>query len=247
MPLRPSTFGLLTAALLAPLATARAADLDENYGYAEAPQDVPAAVIPQTKVEFGTGWYVRGDIAATETYAAETARASLDTEEFGIRKNHSAAYDLSLGGGYSFTNGFRSDLNVDFHQPTSSDQLDILCSSSAVLTCSQHNKFTGYDALANLFYDFGTWYRLTPYIGAGAGVAFGDANTRIDGDPSGNTYFGKYAYHNFAFALMAGVAIDILPHTKLDFGYRYLNNGNLVGTSIYYHEVRAGLRYMIDN
>ena len=245
MPLRPSILGLLAAALLAP-ALAQAADLDENYGYADAPQEVP---VPEAKVEFGTGWYVRGDIAATETYGIETARLTSNAEAFDIRKKHSAAYDLSLGGGYSFTNGFRVDVNADFHQPTSNQQIDQSCISGTPVptTCVQNGRYNGYDALINGYYDIGTWYRVTPYVGAGVGVAFGDANSRLDGDPSGTTYFAKYAYHNFAFALMAGVAIDILPHTKLDIGYRYLNNGQLAGRELFFHEARAGLRYMIDN
>ena len=58
MPPRSLTLGLVAAAaLLAPLAPVRAADLDDNYGYADAPQEVP---VVQSKVEFGTGWYVRG-------------------------------------------------------------------------------------------------------------------------------------------------------------------------------------------
>jgi opacity protein-like surface antigen len=56
-------------------------------------------------------------------------------------------------------------------------------------------------------------------------------------------------YYNFAYAAMAGAAIDVFSHTKLDIGYRYLNLGSISGISgtLYSHEVRAGVRYMIDN
>ena len=62
-----------------------------------------------------------------------------------------------------------------------------------------------------------------------------------------SNYGGNVGYHTFAFALMAGVAIDVFDHTKLDIGYRYLNDGRFQGATMYYHQVRAGLRYMIDN
>lgn len=61
--------------------------------------------------------------------------------------------------------------------------------------------------------------------------------------------------YNFAWSLMAGVAIDVSQHAKLDIGYRYLDLGkystvSVTGVaregSITAHEVRAGIRYMID-
>ena len=56
-------------------------------------------------------------------------------------------------------------------------------------------------------------------------------------------------YYNFAWALMAGAAYDIYDHTKLEIGYRYLNLGRISGvsTTLNSQEVRAGIRYMIDN
>jgi opacity protein-like surface antigen len=46
---------------------------------------------------------------------------------------------------------------------------------------------------------------------------------------------------------MAGVGIDVYAHTKLDIGYRYIDNGTVIGSHVRYNEIRAGLRYMIDN
>ena len=61
----------------------------------------------------------------------------------------------------------------------------------------------------------------------------------------------------FAWALMAGVAYDLTTHAKLDRGYRYLNLGKVTGVSSALggpvsspntnsHEVRVGIRYVID-
>ena len=232
------SLAVLVATVAMPILPARAADLDPGYA------EIPA--LQEAKVEFGSGWYIRGDIAATRGYNIGIERVSTNQEAFALHQTHGAGYDLSIGGGYKFTNHFRTDVVADFHQPGETFSGTQSCITTTAITCTVSGKFTGYDALVNGYYDIGTWYHVTPYVGAGAGVAFGQPNARLDGDPKG-TYYAKFGYQNFAFALMAGVAIDVFDHTKLDIGYRYLNNGRTDGAEIYFHEIRAGLRYMIDD
>ena len=239
------TFSLATLAVLGVAATiagtppASAADLDLDAGYASIPP------VAQQKVEFGSGWYIRGDMAVEQGYSVETSQQpnSIVTE-FGFQRNHALGYDFSLGGGYAFTNSFRSDITADIHQPSSSNG-PAFCYNSANLTCQIAGSFRNYDALINGYYDFGPWGIVSPYVGAGAGVAFGELKNTLSGGSS--TYAANLGYHNLAFALMAGISLDVFAHTKLDFGYRYLNSGRLYGVNLYNHELRAGLRYMIDN
>lgn len=136
-------------------------------------------------------------------------------------------------------------------------------------TCTGTYKasLNSFDALVNGYIDLGTWHSITPYIGAGVGLSFGhyqtsSAYTQADltsynltiTDPvssaSYHIFYDRSAsgeYYNFAFAAMAGVSIDVFDHTKLDIGYRYLNLGNILGSNLSTQEVRAGLRYMVDN
>ena len=350
MPLRLSTLGLLAAAslLVTSVTGARAADLDENYGYADAPQDVPVA---QSKVEFGTGWYVRGDLGATHgagvtagdepydtslytavpaspavtavaatpattimttnadgttsttTYpatAAVAAKAAVAAQQFprgisqgpgqvppalNIGSSNSLNYTASLGAGYQFNRWFRADLVFDFHQPVQSTLQGVgrpcITGTAGVgttpyqyevpysTTCTPNLKASlkSYDVLINGYVDLGTWYSLTPYVGAGLGLSFGHAQASsqyIQGNGvsynvsyidaiNGQTYNQYWdrsqskQYYNLAFAFMGGVAYDIFPHTKLDVGYRYIHLGEVLGANIATQEVRAGLRYMIDN
>ena len=349
MPPRSLTLGLLAAAaLLAPLAPARAADLDENYGYAEAPQEVPVA---QSKVEFGTGWYVRGDLGAThgagvnagdEPYdsslytavpempavdpvaaapaqtitvpdghggtittttpavSAVPGRLATPARQYqrgiysgpnqvapSLNSGSSGAvnYVASLGGGYQFNKWFRSDLIFDFRQPIKSIHQGVgrecITGTAGVgstpyqyeipytATCTPDLQATlkSYDVLINGYLDLGTWYSLTPYVGAGVGLSFGYAASssryvQNNGVPyqvsyvdsiNNATYYQNWdraqskQYYNFAFAFVGGVAYDIFPHTKLDVGYRYTHLGSILGTNVATQEVRAGLRYMIDN
>ena len=292
MSLRPWALHLLVAAaLIAPaLAGAEAADLDENYGYAEAPQEVPVAQLPQTKVEFGTGWYVRGDIGVTRLPALSLSAPATD---YDIPATHFGSgarvgYDASLGAGYEFNRYVRADVMADFHQPIRVQQYgNYYAASTKTCQIAQDTNITtgvvvpyfedcssnyaasihSYDVLVNGYFDIAHWGIVTPYVGAGVGLAFGRYSsgvnyTQNDGTPyniyftdpgSGQTFHGYKDvvttgnYYNFAFALMAGVAFDVYAHTKLDIGYRYLNQGRVLGSTLSSQEVRAGLRYMIDN
>ena len=293
MTIRSLTLGLLAVTLSLPvtITIVRAADLDDNYGYAEASQEVPVA---QTKVEFGTGWYVRGDVGVTRLPSLSLTAPSSDTKipptTFGSGLR--VGYDASLGAGYEFNRFFRSDIVADFHEPVKVKQYgnyypagtpptsgtcqigqNTIVTSGTVTQyfadCSSNYSASiqSYDVLINGYIDLVHWGAFTPYIGAGAGLSFGRFTSGVtynqnDATPyniyftdsgSGQVFHGyrdiveTHSYYNFAFALMAGVSVDVYAHTKLDIGYRYLNQGKVLGATLDSQEVRAGLRYMIDN
>ena len=273
----------------------RAADLDP--GYAEIPP------LQETRVEFGSGWYIRGDIGATQVSALQANTPSVlpTASDFNppsapnatLAGSSRLGYDASLGAGYQFNRWFRADLIADFHQPLSASSTsghdNVFCPTAVSYpdettspvtygqpsyanggcTGNYQSHLTSYDVLINGYVDLGTWYRVTPYVGAGVGLSFGHYQTsasyvQANGvpyqvsftDPAyGATFYENYnrtssgTYYNVAFALMAGIAIDVYDHTKLDIGYRFLDLGSIPGVSgkLTFNEVRAGLRYMIDN
>ncbi len=55
----------------------------------------------------------------------------------------------------------------------------------------------------------------------------------------------KSIKYNFAWSVMAGVAIDVAPHAKLDIGYRYMNYSDR-SFKRESQEVRVGFRYAPD-
>ncbi len=279
------SLALLVATVVTPLASARAADLDPGYA------EIPA--LQEAKVEFGSGWYIRGDLAATKTLHATSSNPTFNTTDpasiptaptLSFDSSSDLGYTASLGAGYQFNRWFRADAIFDFHQPVASNYSGTpsTCPGAYLLQsdgtyklgqegCVPHYgaNLQTYDVLFNGYIDLGTWYHVTPYVGAGVGLAFGhysasskyfqtdgtSYNNVITYPPSGQTFHEDFdssksgTYYNVAFALMAGVAIDVADHTKLDVGYRYLNLGKVGGssTSLYEQEVRAGLRYMIDD
>ena len=106
--------------------------------------------------------------------------------------------------------------------------------------------------LANAYIDITTWRGITPYVGAGIGVAnvefkgFRDAG--FNGTNGASLAFGQdHSQTNFAWALYAGISYDVTPQFTMDFGYRYLDLGDVRtgvvstvdgGASIPYHELR---------
>lgn len=82
--------------------------------------------------------------------------------------------------------------------------------------------------LVNAFVDLGTWWCITPFIGAGAGFAqikidhFRDVNVIAGGGGWADT--GTQT--NFAWALHAGAAYKVTLTFAVELSYRYLNVGN---------------------
>ncbi len=126
-----------------------------------------------------------------------------------------------------------------------------------------------FDGLANLYADVGTWYGITPYIGGGAGLSLTHISSAANwyqgnGQPyqiSTDGFYFNYdssqsiTRYQFAWAAMAGFSYAITPNILLDVGYRYIDLGKLSslpgpsGTAtktMDAHELRLGVRYMID-
>jgi opacity protein-like surface antigen len=82
--------------------------------------------------------------------------------------------------------------------------------------------------LANAYADLGTWWCVTPFIGAGVGFSqntishYTDTNTPVLGvatAPSASKW-------NFAWALHTGLAYRVTPNFTVELGYSYVNLGN---------------------
>ena len=81
---------------------------------------------------------------------------------------------------------------------------------------------------------------ITPYIGAGVGVAFNDV--KYAENSNDNT--------SFAYSLSAGVNIPVNNTVSFDLGYRYLNmtssdvtlGSDEIKVKPYSHQVLAGIR-----
>ena len=114
--------------------------------------------------------------------------------------------------------------------------------------------------LFNAYYDFNTNTALTPYVGAGLGVARlkGTMNWVEELDDGCSVGSGK-SRTNFAWQIGAGIAYNLNQNVAADLGYRYIDYGKLSKSSSEEydwggitisnkieskaHEIMLGLRY----
>lgn len=236
-----SRVGLVgTLMLMWSVSSAGAADLYDDYrgslkddGYAvEAPQE---------------RWYLRGDVGYSFNSDPE-----LTDSLGGILDGDKLDNSWSVGGGigYYLMRGIRMDMTIEYR--TDAELYGYFVGDPTMPLTGELNSWVG---LANFYYDFDMGHRITPYVGVGIGFASHtmDPGKQFDaGDP---VDFNGKTETEFAWALMAGVDIDLRDRWKLDVGYRYMDLGDVKYTDakkgsktfniddLESHEIRVGLRY----
>ena len=88
--------------------------------------------------------------------------------------------------------------------------------------------------LANAYVDLGTWWCITPFIGAGVGGARVSINNFTDqgianhggGALPGLAFGDNVSKWNLAWALHAGLAYKVSPNFTVELAYRYLDMGD---------------------
>jgi len=124
------------------------------------------------------------------------------------------ALDVGGGVGYQFNDYLRSDLRVDW-----SGDYDVGDDASASLTT----------VLGNWDFDWQNDSVFTPYVGAGVGYGW------VDADHGGSD-------DGFTYALMAGASVDLSQSVALDIGYRY-RELMVSGQDPADHSALAGIRF----
>ncbi len=202
-------FALAVAAAIAlPLSSAAVSAADMPPPILRAP--------PAPWVELGSNWYLRGDF----TYRSFDVPGANGPED---------AAGLGVGVGYQYNAWLRGDITLDYQFGSRfpiGDNPDV---ANAKLWSSA--------LFANGYIDLGTWYGVTPYVGAGVGTAY--------------NHVAQDGRWNFAYALMAGAAYHLSPNLSVDFGYRFADLGTGYSYSnaqieIYSHEFKVGFRYKLD-
>ena len=149
-----------------------------------------------------------------------------------------------LGGGWGFGNGLRVEGEFDFRNNKVNGVADCLACGAV---SGNENKF---GPMVNVVYDFNLG-PVVPYIGAGVGYQFVDADMSTPGGQLTDTK-GSFAYQAI---VGIGVPIRAAPGLTIDAEYRFMGltgtrNYSSSGTSAslgdeYNHAVLIGLRYNI--
>jgi len=236
----------------------------------------PMAYAPAPAQDFG-GWYLRGDIGMTNSEAKlhtnlyDTLPANTVANQFG--HGFDSGMMFGVGVGYQFNNWFRADVTGEYRGKVSFKGTDFFVfNPGGGLADSYHGGYKSWVGMVNGYVDLGTWWCITPFVGAGFGAAtikttgFSDNATFPTGDGRTSAYFADGASKtNFAWAAHAGLAYKVSNNFTVELAYRYLDmgtgihgqghffDGTPAGVSTFQyrdlisHDVKLGVRWNLES
>jgi opacity protein-like surface antigen len=190
---------------------------------------------PPPVEDFG-GWYLRGDIGFSNQKVNRLNNA-LDTLNTSSEQRlaFGTAGIFGAGVGYKVNNWFRADVTGEYRGNSNFLGTDRITYPGGVGTDTYHATKSEWVVLGNAYVDLGTWWCMTPFIGAGVGGArvsianFTDQGIALNGvGPalSGLATGADVSKWNLAWALHAGVAYKVTPNFTVELAYRYLDMGD---------------------
>jgi opacity protein-like surface antigen len=257
---------LVSGAVIGMTSLAQAADL--------LPPPPPMEAAPMVSQEF-SGWYLRGDVGVgvqTGNLSPSVTPNPLigapgDAFNSFYNPSLSASAFFDAGVGYQINNWLRFDVTGEYRGGGHFQALEQIGIPSQGY---QNANFYRGDVssiigLVNGYVDIGTWYGITPFVGAGVGFAnnrlsgltdtgFTYPGTTIPGgfiggpgSPTGG-YFSDGSKTSFAWALMTGFDFNVTENLKLELGYRYLDYGKIKsGSSNCFNGTGAGGGFSVAN
>jgi opacity protein-like surface antigen len=231
---------LVSGAVIGMMSLAEAADL--------LPPPPPMAPMAP---EFA-GWYLRGDVGvgiSSGNINVSTTPDPLATLGPGGTNTYnnstissSALFDLGIG--YQVNNWLRFDVTGEYRGGGHFQTLEQAYAPGLTPVSNYLDFYRGdvssWIGLFNGYVDIGTWYGVTPFVGAGVGFANNtlsgvtDVGSVCQGGPCGSSggYLNDGSKTSLAWALMAGFDFNVTQNLKLELGYRFLDYGSLKsGTS----------------
>jgi opacity protein-like surface antigen len=233
----------------------------------------PPMYAPPPVVEDFGGWYLRGDIGFSNQHVSRLNNV-LDAGNTTSVQNlgFNTAGIFGLGVGYRVNNWFRADVTGEYRGNSQFFGTDAITYPGGVGTDTYHATKSEWVVLANAYVDLGTWWCMTPFIGAGVGTArvgisnFTDQGIANNGGGAlpGLAFGDNTAKWNFAWALHAGVAYKVTPNFTVELAYRYLDMGdgltgdlrtfdgtnNIVNPTTFKgitsHDLKIGVRWNLD-
>jgi opacity protein-like surface antigen len=237
------------------------------------PPMMPVAPVP---VEVGGGWYLRGDVGVSAYNRPRLSSPDAPPALFYGEEMGSGAF-AGVGVGYQFSRWFRADVTGEYRFSSQVKAFDKVSfpggddgTPGTNLFETTEGKYSSTVGMVNGYFDLGNFHGVTPFVGAGVGVAYNrfyglsDSTLVVDGfgvaSPSGGT-ISEGSKTNFAWALHAGLAYDVTPNFKVELAYRYMNLGEgrtgvincFCGSTfspikvkdIESHDVKLGMRWVL--
>jgi opacity protein-like surface antigen len=261
---------------------AGAASLISSVAFAaDMPIAPPPSYAPPPVEDFG-GWYLRGDIGFSNQSVKEVRNGNEALYTPLLSLNQQTGFDtggiFGLGVGYQFNNWFRGDITGQYRGRTNFHGQDLVTYplGGGLIGAGSDNynaSKSEWLVLANAYVDLGTWWCVTPFIGAGVGAArvtvsnFTDQGL-ADFSPGviapGFALANSASKWNFAWAAHAGLAYKVSPNLTLEVAYSYVDLGSgLTGPvttfqgfttnnpmhfkDITSHDLKFGVRWNLDS
>ena len=195
----------------------------------------PQMYAPPPVIEDFGGWYLRGDIGFSNQRVNRLNNVLDAGNTSSVQNlNFNTAGIFGLGVGYKVNNWFRADVTGEYRGNSQFFGTDRITYPGGVGVDTYHATKNEWVVLANAYVDLGTWWCITPFIGAGVGGArvaingFTDQGIANNGGGAlpGLAYGDSVAKWNLAWALHAGLAYKVTPNFTVELAYRYLDMGN---------------------
>lgn len=238
--------------------------------YAPPPQmyaPPPQAYAPASYGDDFGGWYLRGDIGVSQQSVKSLFNVLYEAPGTSVQ-TVGAGFDsatlFGIGVGYQFGGFFRADVTGEYRGKSRLHGLDIVSFNGGVVgTDEYHGSKQDFLALINIYADLGTWWCITPFIGAGFGGNYAKITnfTDINTANAGVAYARDESKFSFAYALHAGLAYKVSSSLTMELAYRYVSLGDAMsgdlrtytGTNnvnnpmhfrdISSHDIRMGVRW----
>jgi opacity protein-like surface antigen len=236
--------------------------------------ELPPVYLPPIEEFVPSGWYLRGDIGMTNQRFKNLHQRLYDVpgtsvEAVGFGWDSSTFFGLGVG--YKFNEWFRADLTGEYRGKANFHGSDHVRFNGGEGVDNYSGSKSEWVFLANAYVDLGTWWCVTPYIGAGIGgarvniIGFRDDGFNdVNGLSVSTAYAADASKFNFAWALHAGLTFKVTQSMSIDLGYRYLdmgdgttgatrafdgsfvNGGAFTFNHITSHDLKLGVRWMLE-
>lgn len=226
---------LATALAMAPMTVAHAADLG-------LPPPPPMPIVEAPCIGCTGPIYLRGFIGAANPVVGGISSELFEFNDFVVDHEDMKSSPLfGVGIGYQFNKWLRFDMTAEYRgkslfiaqdkYPGGNGTFSRASNSEDGTFLPGTNEYTAdiesWVGLWNAYADLGTFWCVTPYVGAGIGIAsvsvlgLKDVNVPLNGV----AYGADNTETNFAWAVYGGLAYDVNPSVTLDLSYRYTDLG----------------------
>jgi opacity protein-like surface antigen len=208
---------------------------------ADFPPALPPA-LPVIQSASESGWYLRGDVGVGvqrfeafdhfQSNAAFVWPASWTI----VQKQTDDSTFVDFGVGYQVNNWLRFDATGEYRASAKFKAIGSyheFCPGGATCFDQYDGSHSAEVFMLNAYLDLGTWWCLTPFVGAGVGGAWNSVTSVSDLGLVNNQAPGfgfsssDASSWNLAWSAQAGLAYNVSSNLKLEFAVRYLNLGSV--------------------